>query len=1809
MKQSVVKRSALLASSLLLLSTSVLDATLVIAQEAEKKEEKTSNQKKIDDSVKKFLKEEQQASNKEYAKDFYTRINEQLKKEGLISDGASKTTVDNSQRVRVMVQIDEDIALNKVDLPTGSTQSVQSIEKATDNVLKKQTSVKEKVEKIAGYKAKRSFGYLLNGFSIDVKVGDIEKIEALKGVISVTPAQVFYPTDTHANAIAEVQKVWEEKKLHGEGMVISIIDSGIDPHHKDLYLSDSKSATLTKDSVKKMDKGRYFTEKVPYGYNYADGSDDIVDVGDAGMHGQHVAGIAGANGDVKGVAPEAQLLAMKVFSNNKALKGCYTDDVIAAIEDSVKLGADVINMSLGSVSASTDPNDPQNQAIKRASDAGVISVISAGNNSVSGTNDMHNTPKNLLNTSDMSTVGSPGVTNEALTVASAENSIVTLETLRDTLGNAVFQSVPELTDGSTTIFSKVEINYDVLHQERQLIDVGIGDKSDYTEEVKSTLKGNIALIKRGDISFSQKAKLAKENGAVAAFIYNNTDGIVQMSLDDAQYPTIGLSDVDGEVLLQVAKANKKVSFILDKAEVENKMYGKMSDFSSWGPTPELNFKPEISAPGGNIYSLANGNKYQTMSGTSMSSPFVAGSQALILQAIKAKKLNLSGKELVKFAKDSAINTSVPLLDVSHTKEIISPRRQGAGQINVSSAIDNEVSVLYTPTQESTIALKEIGRSTSINVTLTNHGKEAREYTFNDYGGVYTQATDDNKEIYDTKIDKASLTTDKQTIRINAGETKTVEFKLTLPFAFSEQQFVEGFIGFDGKDTPNLVIPYMGFFGTYSQDKTIDPLIFQEGHGAPTTSGFLVSNNNTILGMVKNDQGESVVDPDAIAISPENKDNVQDYSLPYLFFNRNYAQATYDIIDEKGDTVKELYIDKNGRKDYFNSGTGKWTTHAVSQAKWSGTHYNKKTGKEEAVADGRYQYKVTVSSQNDNSDQVTYIPVTVDNTKPVIKKIDVSKNGKLLVEADDDLSGIKPDVVALNINGKNYKVGLKKIAKSNQYESIQRISSVFSQGKNHVTLGLSDFAGNMDTQSTVVEQGDADNLLLYNLSPNQTISQNTSGYNKEKETFTLSGSYKQDTTFFVDGLEVKTSDKGLFEVDVPMTKEKTQFTFTLDKEGNELLGAIPIKVDLDAPVIQVEGLSDGKINTSDSHYTLTGSIDDASEALLYNPKTDEKIPLTLNEGAFSHELALTYGDNLYFVVAADAVGNQSLQEVVIHSSNSTKIDDTMLKFDNIESSLSIINTDTPGFDKENKVLTITGKLAYPVAHFTLNGEKVNYDPQTLAFSYQMKNITTGSYRLTAYVQDDKLNEGRPVVNYGYTIWVDDTLPTLTLHNMEQTDTGALVGFTNQNPYVVKATITDNLTGYDFSINNNHVHTDPAYTTFNESFFANRPAVDVEYKVSVLPEDTSKMTATLSDLVGNKKVLDFDIEHHEALNISAPHITLSESKITNKPVMLTPQNLEEVVKQAGQFKAPSLYYSTDKVTWTVVPNDISVSDNGSYFFKYADKYGNESPLSEVKVDNIRKEVTALPTISLSSYGGKESTVTVTLRLTKEDSHTHLEYSLDEGKTWKEYDKAFDVKENTVVQVKSKDTAGNESKVFTENVLVKPTAVTTSETGTQTDDDSLSKEESVVKPKDPTKEGPKKESKEEPKEDKETQTSTELDKPTKSESKQADSEKEEPLPFENQQKTDTKENKSDAQEKETSQKSQSDEPIGFITQTSTNNTSNSSTASQVSQKTQSGLAKILPKTGELTDRKVVMFGILILSIVSVAWFTKRKKEEKNI
>ena len=267
----------------------------------------------------------------EYSKESSNYIKgKELLKENLSENKSSENL---EEEIRVIVQLKESPAI-KIE----KNQYTSSVKKKEDKLKKSQENIINEVEKITGTKVKRTFGYLVNGFSINTKRKNINKIRAIEGVKSVSEVRVSYPDMEFAKKITDIESVWNDLGYKGEGMVVSIIDTGIDYTHKDLKVTDESKAKLNKKDVGDLSYGKYFTSKIPYGYNYADDNENIID--DGNQHGMHVAGIVAANGSeeecstleaVRGVAPEAQLLAMKVFSNNTNIAGAYDDDIIKAI--------------------------------------------------------------------------------------------------------------------------------------------------------------------------------------------------------------------------------------------------------------------------------------------------------------------------------------------------------------------------------------------------------------------------------------------------------------------------------------------------------------------------------------------------------------------------------------------------------------------------------------------------------------------------------------------------------------------------------------------------------------------------------------------------------------------------------------------------------------------------------------------------------------------------------------------------------------------------------------------------------------------------------------------------------------------------------------------------------------------------------------------------------------------------------------------------------------------------------------------------------------------------------------------------------------------------------------------------------------------------------------------------------------------------------------------------------------------------------------------------------------------------------------
>ena len=590
-----------------------------------------------------------------------------------------------------------------------------------------------------------------NIISAYVEYGQIQKIEKLSGVAQVVLETQYLPSEatvtgdtlmpnmaTSGGQIGSAQ-AWDAGYT-GAGTRIAVIDTGTDTDHQSLnaaafeyalaLLAEEKGMRY-EDYVASLDlldaeeiaavagdlnvtidpNAAYFNSKLPFGYNYKDGDYDIThDNDDQGEHGSHVAGIATANswlsaGDgtfgkalefcfMQGVAPEAQLLTMKVFGKNGSP---YDSDYMAAIEDAIVLGADVVNLSLGSVAPGRGSHsNPVFQAIMDGlTESGVVVTISAGNSGAWSENAENG---GYLYNTDVSqdTVGQPGSFTNSLAVASVENDgMVGFYIAID--GN-MFVYNEDNRDGlfSNRLFREIAGEYEYIY-----ID-GIGRAEDWAA-VADVLPGKIALCSRGETNFAEKANLAIQAGAVAVLIYNNQSGVINLDLTEYLYtnPVAAITKAQGEAIRDLSTAVTdeagNVRYRTGTMTVSDTIgmgwfgseYYTMSDFSSWGVPGSLEMKPEITAPGGNIFSLnglePSGGGYEIMSGTSMASPQVAGMSALLAQYIRendlAAKTGMSERHLIQ---SLLMSTAQPLL--ASQGVYYSVLQQGAGLANVFAAM-------------------------------------------------------------------------------------------------------------------------------------------------------------------------------------------------------------------------------------------------------------------------------------------------------------------------------------------------------------------------------------------------------------------------------------------------------------------------------------------------------------------------------------------------------------------------------------------------------------------------------------------------------------------------------------------------------------------------------------------------------------------------------------------------------------------------------------------------------------------------------------------------------------------------------------------------------------------------------------------------------------------------------------------------------------------------------------------------------------------------------------------------------------------
>ena len=946
-------------------------------------------------------------------------------------------------------------------------ENVSSIDKVSlkseQKLLSKQDAVIERIEtdvlKGAELNIRYQFTYLTNAFSIDTEFANLEQIAGLEGVKSVFLMPVYSPAEVTSGAsplvssggeMVGVPSIWNSEELGytGTGMKIAILDTGLDLDHPSFaadpemngnsMTTDTIDAVLTDLNAYRGMGGRvtadelHLSNKIPFVFNYADRNltgDHSRD--QQGDHGTHVSGIAAANPvegtNVVGMAPNAQIIVMKVFG---ATRAGMADDIVAAIEDAMRLGCDVANLSLGSTAGFSSANNELDLIYERIASQDMILAAAVGNEGTSGYLNMWGTDLNTTSNPDNATINSPSTYANTTAVASANNAAAMASFF--TYGT---------TQVAYTEARGLYVTFDVLADKGELEFVvvpGVGEAADFEG---LDLSGKIALVQRGAINFSLKLANAEAAGAVGLIVYDNEDSgeLFAMDMTDPEtgglptgvsgnVPAVTITLPAGEAML--ASEVRTLTVSAQQGIVPSVAGGQMSSFSSWGVAPNLELSPDITGIGGNVYATVDAGRYDVMSGTSMATPQVAGVSALVMQYLNDVFPKAPDGSIRAVTEALLMSTSVPIIDRKSGVEA-SPRRQGSGLVNAIGAVTAEAYLTVNGQKPEA----ELGDSTEGRYTfsfeLHNFSDEAKTYALSSslltedittIGGIDFMAEQD-------RALSGTVAFDRETVTVPAGGTANVRVRIELSAEdkawldehFENGSYVEGFIYLDNENAADvdLSLPFLGFYGEWTKAPVFDSAFWYDNSffgyapadGLPEGNEYFhvlwtslggtdwVLGMNPYTGALLGEDGKVMYDPAHNSLSPNGDGILDGLEEIYLSLMRNARTLTFTYSVDG----EVLHTEKvgNAAKTSYRSAYGQVLPWIYS---WYGEGFYDLSGLPSGT-EVMLSIKGAVDYA-DGGDHVLNIPITVDTKGPEL--ISVSEEARadgthhLTIEAADEV---------------------------------------------------------------------------------------------------------------------------------------------------------------------------------------------------------------------------------------------------------------------------------------------------------------------------------------------------------------------------------------------------------------------------------------------------------------------------------------------------------------------------------------------------------------------------------------------------------------------------------------------------------------------------------------------------------------------------------------------------------------------------------------------------------------------------------------
>ena len=883
----------------------------------------------------------------------------------------------------------------------------------------------------ASAQVEREYDNVLTGFALKAPAGALDAIRRAPGVRAAFLEREGHVNDgatldseggleaarnggqDPANLSAQLMMRTDQVAQKGEGKVIAVIDTGVDTTHQAFTgelagtppLTPQKVAALT-SQLGEGKTGVYISQKFPFAYDYADGDNDASPrEGGSGFHGTHVAGIAAGNADkIVGTAPNAQVIVAKVTrSEDDAL---LDSALLASLDDMLVLHPDVINLSLGWTAGMDNEADTVYATVyKKLQDAGITVNAAAGNAFSTGYG--NNSGKGLPYASDpdSSVIDEPATYSSVVAVASVENALIR---------NAFTVNGKDIGYQRSRGMNGEKVAYfsDLPAGTYEYVDAGFASEEDVAalkEKYPDGLAGKIALVSRGKMTYQKKVENLYDLHPAGILVYNNVSvgSLIIMNLTTQDLPAAFISQADGQAMLDAPE--HKLSIAEGQVLPQSSIY-EASEFSSWGVSPDLRLKPEIAAPGGNVFSSIPNGAYEQTSGTSMATPQMAGISAIVLQRVQSDPLfaSMSARQQADVVQNLIMGTARPLTDAAQTTgALYSPRKQGAGLVDALAATTSSVYPTVVGAAEQSRPKADLGDGTKgwhFDVTLHNLSGVPATYELSSQalseivdGGFFTEHSSDwrGHGVEITYSGAASASAEGATVTVPASGEATVGIDVTPGSEFASYvadntpngTFLDGFVRFASKTDgqPDLAVPYLGFYGDWGKAPIFDALA--SVGGAHTRASDIVNGQTgASLGynpLVKVADRTGNPNPQRYVISRSTASGAPTILEPRTGTLRSVHSLTSTYTNEARETVFSVTNHQNWKSVYLTSTEENTWVEAYHES----TAFDANAEKFAQMPDGAYTLRIAASNDGPSrAEQSISYNFRLDTKAPVISDL-------------------------------------------------------------------------------------------------------------------------------------------------------------------------------------------------------------------------------------------------------------------------------------------------------------------------------------------------------------------------------------------------------------------------------------------------------------------------------------------------------------------------------------------------------------------------------------------------------------------------------------------------------------------------------------------------------------------------------------------------------------------------------------------------------------------------------------------------------